>query len=398
MLKGALGDVRVLDLTQFEAGTTCTMMLAFLGAEVIKVESPVGGEGGRLSFSEKRNEGIDSYYFIMLNPNKKSVTLNLRKEKGIAIFQEMVKKADVVVNNFSHGTMEKLGIGYEVIGKINPRVIYAHVTGYGSYGPYHTYPCFDITAQAMGGIMSITGFPENPPTRCGPGLGDSIAAYNLATGICAALYYREKTGEGQEVEVAMQDSLVNTLRPLYNFYYAQGALPQRCGNSVRGLAPWNTYRTKDGWVAIGVLTDALWENLLRAIGKEEYIGDPRFSSPLKRGENVQVVDPLIEEWTSGRTKREAMEYLVKRDVPCGAVLDAQEILDDPHLNERGMIVEIDHPTRGRLKTLGSPIKLSKSPSRMQCSPLLGQDNEVVYRELMGYTAEDLARLRAEKVI
>jgi len=226
----------------------------------------------------------------------------------------------------------------------------------------------------------------------------SIAAYNLATGICAALYYREKTGEGQEVEVAMQDSLVNTLRPLYNFYYAQGVLPQRFGNSVRGLAPWNTYKTKDGWVAIGILTDALWENLVRAMGKEECIGDPRFANPLKRGENVKLVDSLIEEWTSQKTKREAMEYLVQRDVPCGAVLDLQEILEDPHLIERGMVIEMDHPTRGGIKMLGTPIKLSNSQVEMQCPPLLGQDNEAVYSELMGYTSEDLTRLRTEKVI
>lgn len=398
-MQKALEGVKILDLTQFEAGTTCTVLLAFLGADVIKVENPAAGDLGRLSFSEKRDEGIDSFYFILLNANKKSVTLDLKSEKGKEIFKEMVKKADVVVNNFTVGTMEKLGVGYDVLKEVNSRIIYASITGYGTYGPYKDYPCFDIVAQAMGGLMGVTGYPENPPTKVGTGLGDSIGAVNLAVGILGALYQREKTGEGQEVEVSMQDCIFNTLRPIYNFYYVGGSRPpERTGNKTKMIAPWNSYKTTDGYVVIGILTNPLWENLLKVIGREDAISDPRFADPLTRGANVDATDSLIEAWTSKRAKMEAMTHLAENGVPCGAVLDMTELLNNPQLRERGMVTEIEHPTRGKFAVLGSPIKLSKSDVKVEPAPLLGQHNEEVYASMMNLSRQEVAKLKEEKII
>ena len=398
-MKMALEGVKVLDLTQFEAGTTCTLLLAFLGADVIKVENPATGDMGRFAFSEKRAEGIDSFYFILLNLNKKSVTLDLKSKKGKEIFKEMVKKADIVVNNFTVGTMENLGLGYKVLKEVNPKIIYASITGFGTYGPYRDYPCFDIVAQATGGLMGVTGYPENPPTKVGTGLGDSIGAINLAVGILGALYQREKTGEGQEVEVAMQDGIFNTLRPVYNFYYVTGSKPiERTGNKTKMIAPWNSYKTTDGYVVVGILTNPLWENLLKAIGREDALPDPRFSDPMIRGANCDAVDSMIEEWTSKRAKMEAMSYLAERGVPCGAILDMTELLNNPHLRERGMVTEIEHPTRGKVAVLGSPIKLSKSEIKIQPAPLLGQHTREILGSMLNLSDADIAKLKEEKVI
>ena len=398
-MKKALEGVKVLDLTQFEAGTTCTLLLAFLGADVIKVENPVTGDLGRLSFSEKRAEGIDSFYFILLNLNKKSTTLDLKSKKGKEIFKELVKKSDIVVNNFTVGTMENLGLGYKELKEVNPKIIYSSITGFGTYGPYIDYPCFDIVAQATGGLMGVTGYPENPPTKVGTGLGDSIGAINLAVGILGALYQREKTGEGQEVEVAMQDGIFNTLRPVYNFYYVGGSKPiERTGNKTKMIAPWNSYKTKDGYVVVGILTNPLWENLLKAIGREDAIPDPRFADPMIRGTNCDAVDSMIEEWTSKRAKMEAMSYLAERGVPCGAVLDMTELLNNPHLRERGMVTEIEHPTRGKFAVVGSPIKLSKSEIKIQPAPLLGQHTREILGSMLNLSEDDLDKLKEEKVI
>lgn len=397
-MKGPLDAIKVLDLTNFEAGPSCTVLMGFLGAEVIKVERPTGGDQGRYIFTEK--PGTDSYYFLMLNLNKRSITLDLANEKGKEVFKEMVKKVDVVIENFSHGTMEKLGLNYEVLKDINPRIIYASVTGYGTFGLYCSYPSFDIIAQAMGGAMNITGFPENPPTRCGPAIGDTGGGVHLLVGILAALYQREKTGIGQRVEVSMQDSVVNFLRSMYHWHYTYGEPLQRSGNSFRKgvAAPWNSYKTMDGYVVIAAPSDHLWINLLKVIGKEELMREPRFKNMWERGKNIQEVDSLIENWTKDKSKREVMKQLNEAGVPCGMVLDTEEILNDPHLLARQMIVEVEHPTRGKVKCLGFPIKLSHSFVKVKPAPLLGQHNKEVYTTLLGYNKEKIAKLKEGKII
>jgi formyl-CoA transferase len=392
----ALSGVRILDLTQYEAGTSCTLLLGFLGAEVIKVESPEGGDPGRTAGTEK--PGVDAFYFVLLNPNKKSISLNLRSEKGLPLFKEMVKKADVVVSNFMVGTMQRLGIDYPVLKAINPKIIYATISGFGSKGPYHAYPCFDIIAQAAGGAMGITGFPENPPTKCGPTIGDSGAGIHLAIGILAALYRRSQTGAGQEVEVTMQESVTNLIRAPLSAQFGTGKTLKRMGNASYGLVPWNTFKCTDGYIVIGAVPQSLFENLLKAIGQGKLVEDERFKGMRNRVRHAKELEAAIEAWTSTKTKHEAWKILAEARVPTGAVLDSTEILADPNLLERKMIVEVDHPMRGKIKMLGCPIKLSESPVEVTASPLLGANNEEIYGSLLGLDAQKLEELKSEKVI
>jgi len=392
----ALEGIKVLDLTQYEAGTSCTILLGFLGAEVIKIEPPGRGDPGRASGGA--DTGVDSFYFLLLNANKKSITLNLRSEKGLEVFKEMVKKADVVVSNFMVGTMKRLGINYPVLKEINPGIIYAHISGFGSSGPYATYPCFDIIAQATGGGMSFTGFPENPPTKCGPTIGDSGAGIHLAFGIAAALYHRTQTGVGQEVEVSMQDNVVNLIRAPLATHHGTGGKPiKRLGNSNRGMVPWNAYKCIDGYLVIGAVPQNHFEKLLQVIGKEDLIGDTRFTGMRNRVHNAKELNAVIEEWTSMREKTTAWKMLAEAGVPAGAVLDTVEVLNDPHLLFRDMIVEIDHPARGTVKIPGSPVKLSNSPVTVTPSPLLGADNEAVYKSY-GLSDHELQQFREDNII
>jgi formyl-CoA transferase len=392
----ALSGVKILDLTQYEAGTSCTLLLGFLGADVIKIEPPELGDPGRTAGTEK--PGFDAFYFLLLNPNKKSITLNLRSEKGLQLFKEMVKKADVVVSNFMVGAMQRLGIDYPVLKAINPKIVYASISGFGSKGPYHSYPCFDIIAQATGGGMGITGFPENPPTKCGPTIGDSGAGIHLAIGILAALYRRSQTGNGQEVEVSMQESVTNLLRAPLASQFGTGKTITRKGNAAYGLVPWNTFKCLDGYIVIGAVPQNLFENLLKAIGQEKLIADERFKGMRNRVKHVKDLEAMIEAWTSNKTKHEAWKILGDARVPAGAVLDSAEVLADPNLQEREMIVEVDHPMRGKVKMLGCPIKLSDSPAEVKAAPLLGANNAEVYSSLLGLDAQKLEELKKEKVI
>lgn len=392
----ALSGVRVLDLTQWEAGTSCTLLLAYLGAEVIKIEPPQSGDPGRTVGTDK--PGLDAFYFLLLNPNKKSVTLNLRSEKGLHMFKEMVKNADVVVSNFLVGAMKRLGIDYPVLKAINPKIVYASISGFGSKGPYRDYPCFDIIAQAVSGAMSFTGFPENPPTKCGPTIGDSGAGIHLAVGILAALHRAQRTGVGQEVEVSMQENITNFLRAPLASQFGTGKKLQRMGNMSYGVVPWNTYKCLDGHIVIGALPQNLFENLLRVIGQEKFIGDERFNSIRARVRHIKEIEAMIEAWTSTKTKREAWQILGEARVPAGAVLDSAEILEDPNLVEREMIVEVEHPQRGKIKMLGCPIKLSDSPVHVEAAPLLGAHNADIYGSLLGLDARQLEDLKKENVV
>ena len=397
-MASALENVRVLDLTQLEAGPSCTVHLAYLGAEVIKIEKPIVGERGRTLFLGEGEEG-DCWYFLMLNSNKKSVTLDLKTDKGIEIFKKMVKLADVVVENFLPGTMDRLGLSYEILQKNNPRIIYASLTGYGLSGKYRNYPSFDIIAQAMGGAMSCNGYPDRPPVRCGPSIGDVGGGMNLAIGILAALYNREKTGKGEFVEVSLQDSIVNLLRSAYQAHYHTGKLIPRIGSRYTGLCPWDTYPTKDGYVVIGAIILEQWVNLCQVIGRSGMAHAKGFERSADRyWKHRDEVDQMITHWTSSKEKKEVMEKLIANGIPCGMVLDSAELLEDPHLLEREMIVEITHPEKGAFKQLACPIKLRHTKTTITSAPLLGQNNQEIYSHLLGYTEDQLAKLEDEKII
>jgi formyl-CoA transferase len=395
----ALDGIRVLDLTQYEAGPSCTETLAWLGAEVIKIEPPTG-EAARRGLSERPD--MDSVFFCLLNANKQSVTLNLKSERGRTMFGDLVKEADVVVENLGPGSMERLGFGYDALARINPRIISASVKGFGSEGTYAAYNSFEMIAQAMGGIMSLTGSPDGPPTRVEAGLGDTGAGLHTAIGILAAIVQRQTTGVGQRVEVAQQDCVVNLTRIHFRDHHLGVHPIPRRGNRSPGAAPSNLYRCRpfgpNDYVFIHVANADMWKALTHAIGQPELADDPRFVERSGRVAHVEELEALVEGWTEKRTKHEAMELLAGAGVPCGAVLDSVEVLSNEHLRSRGMLVDVDHPTRGRITMLGSPIHLSASPTEVKRAPLLGEHNAEVYGRLLGLGETELAGLRHDGVL
>jgi formyl-CoA transferase len=395
----ALEGIRVLDLTQYEAGPSCTQMLAWLGAEVIKIEPPAG-EPGRTALSDKRGE--DAWFFLLLNSCKRGVTLNLKSPRGRAMFEAMVRQADVVVENLGPGAMDRLGLGYEALRRLNPRIIAASVKGFGGGGPYADYKSFEWIAQAMAGAMSMTGWPDGPPTRAVGGLADTGAGLHAAIGILAALVQRQTTGVGQSLEVAQQDAVVNLLRIHLRDTYVDGRPVPRRGNRSSGAAPSNIYRCRpfgpNDYVFIHLATVEMWRALTTIIGRPELGDDPRYADRRDRVQFVDEIDGMIEAWTEKRTKHEVMEILAGAGIPCGAVLDASEVLQDPHLRQRGFIVDLEHPARGRYPMPANPVRLSDSPTELVRAPLLGEHNAEVYGRLLGYAEADLDALRRDGVI
>jgi formyl-CoA transferase len=395
----ALEGIRVLDLTQYEAGPSATQMLAWLGADVIKIEPPAG-EPGRTALSDRR--GQDAWFFLLLNSNKKGVTLNLKSERGRAMFREMARGADVLVENLGPGALERLGLGWEALSRDNPRLILASVKGFGSTGPYAEYKSFEWIAQAMAGAMSMTGSPDGPPTKAIGGLADTGAGLHAAIGILAAIVQRHTTGLGQRLEVAQQDSVVNLLRIHLRDTYANGKPVPRQGNRSVNASPSNLYRCRpfgaNDYVFIHCATVEMWRTLTRICGRPELGDDPRYADRRDRVQFVDEVDAMIEAWTEKRTKHEAMEILAGAGVPCGAVLDSVEVLADPHLRQRGMIVDLEHPVRGVFPMPGNPVRLSASPTELVRAPLLGEHNAEVYGRLLGLGATELGALEREGVI
>ena len=398
----ALDDIRVIDLTQFEAGPSCTESMAWMGADVIKVEQPGVGDPGRRSRSDLPD--ADSFYFILLNANKRSVTLDLKSDKGKEMFLELVKTGDVVAENMAPGTLERLGLGYDVLSKANPRIILARVKGFGTYGPYSEYKSFDMIAQAVGGSMAFTGFPDGPPVKPGSTIGDTGTGIHAAFGIMAALWQREKTGRGQVLEVSMQDAVVNFSRIKMREYYETGKNPGRTGSALPRTAPGDIYKCTPGgsddyvFIYCQPIRSHMWDALLLILGREDLVDDPDWSNPVWRGQNKATVDAMVEEWTMMHTKHEVMQILGEGGIPAGAVFDAIDIHNDPHLLERGMITTMDHPVRGKFNMPGFPVQLDDSKVEMEHAPLLGEHNAEVYSELLGLSENDLIELKKQAVI
>ena len=395
----ALDGIRVLDLTQYEAGPSCTELLGWLGAEVIKIEPPAG-EPARRGLSERAD--LDSHFFVLLNANKKGVTLNLKHERGRQMFADLVKTADVVVENLGPGAMERLGLGYEALAALNPRIISASIKGFSSGGPYENHKSFEWIAQAMGGVMSMTGSPDGPPTRTSAGLGDTGSGIHCAVGILAAIIQRQATGRGQRVEVAQQDVVVNLHRIHLREFYQTGQAGGRVGNRAKLTAPSNLYRCRpfgpNDYVYVHVANQEMWRSLARILGRPELGDDPRYADGRARVSHGDEVDALVEAWTEKHTKHEAMEKLGAAGVPCGAVLDSAEVVTNRHLIDRGMIVTIEHPQRGRMAIPGNPVRMSDSPTEVTRAPLLGEHSAEVYGKLLGFDAAAVEALKKDGVI
>jgi len=393
----ALEGVRVLDFTQYLSGPHCTAVLSELGAEIIKVEMPGKGEPERVAMpmTSKR----ESYQFLSYNRGKKSITLNLKSPKGLEIAKKLAAKVDVLVENFAADGMERLGLSYEEVSKINPRIIYASISGFGHTGPRRNDVCYDVVAQAMGGLMSVTGHPGGEPLKAGISLGDYMGGYNGAIAILAALYYRKISGEGQAIDISMQDGIWAMVFPDRANYFDTHIVPKRIGNKLSSSAPFGAYNAKDGYVVICTITDPQWQKVLQAMGREDLIGEQRYATRENRTKNMDEVDGLVQAWCKEKTVEEVFAILKKFGVPCSPLPTFDQVANDPHLLSRDMIVEVDQPVSGKVKLIGSVYKMSKTPGdRKKRVADVGEHNEEIYGGLLGIDAQEMQMLKKESVI
>ncbi len=397
-----LENMQVLELTASQAGATCTQTLGWLGAQVIKIEPPGTGEPGRRR-GKPAGQSADSVFFFLHNTSKQSATLNLEHPAGRELFEQLVSRVDVVVNNLKPGDFERLGWSYELLQAVNPTIIYATISGFGSHGPYSEYPGTEAVAEAMGGGFGTTGFPHTPPTLPWSYAGENGAGLHAAMAILAAYADRLDTGRSHHVEVSMQDSVVNLVRTRLWPTYHTGKPYPRQGNHLLTV-PGGTYPCKPGgpndyvYVFVHYNIPAMWDGCLRAMGREDLIGDERYQETRARLERREEVEKMFTDWTLSLTKYEVFEALGRQGVPCGAVLDTSELLTDPHLKVRDMMVQVDHPEAGPMTIPGCPIKITDGPVTFTPAPLLGADNDRVYGEFLGLDAERLQALREQGVI
>lgn len=383
----ALQGMRVVDLSRVLAGPYCTMVLADLGAEIIKVERPGEGDDSRAFGPYIGNE---SAYFMSLNRGKKSITLDFKVKEDLEVFWELVKSADILVENFRPGTMEKLNIGYEDIHKVNPKLIYAAISGFGHSGPYSDRPAYDMIVQAMGGIMSITGEPNRPPVRVGTSIGDITAGLFGAIGVLSALEARHVTGEGQKVDIGMLDCQVAILENAIARYFITGAPPTPLGARHPSIAPFEPFPTKDYYVIIPAGNDALYKKLCQLLQMEQYINDPRFVTNKDRVQHVDALYEIISAITRTRTTAEWMKYLEEGGIPVGPINTVDKVVFDPQVQAREMIVEVEHPTAGKMHIAGNPVKLSATPGEVITpAPLLGQHNEWILANILGWPEQKI---------
>lgn len=386
--------LKVVDLTTALNGPFCTMFLGDYGADVIKIE-PVGGEQSR-SWGPIDEKSGESGFYGFVNRNKKGCTLNLKSEKGLEMFYELVKDADVLVENYRGGVTERLKIDYDTIKKINPNIIYASGSGFGQYGPITHRPCYDIVAQAMGGMLNLTGFKEDDPVKVGPSVADHVAGIYLMVGVGMALYHREKTGEGQHIDVSMFDVIFSLLENAIVNYTMGGFIPERNGNVDPSIAPFDVYACKDGFVALGVGNDKLFNKFANIIGHQELLEDERYKDNVSRCNNyIPDLQNLIREWCADYTKSEIEDIMDEAGIPCGPVLNVKEAIEHPHIQARDMMVHCEHPTVGDMYFQGCVIKLSETPGEVETAPpLVGQHN----REVFGLSEEEEKTLIEEGVL
>ena len=409
-----LEGIRVVDFTQFEAGPSCTESLAWLGAEVVKIENPGLGDPGRRRQKAKPGaDGAQAYtdtdpwYFHQFNANKKSVTLNLKSPRGLEIVRELIKKADVMVENMAPGTIERLGLSYDDVKKINPGIIYCQIKGFGTGSPYEKSLAFDMIAQAAGGMTSTTGYSDRPPVKPGTSFGDTGTGMLMSVSILGALYKRQKTGEGRRLQVAMQDAMIHYMRVPFTRTQASGKAVLREGTDksvAGGLVPNALYPCKPGgpndyvYVFCSRANPEHWQRLLKVMGREDLKGDPRYETQGARTERPAEVDAIVAAWTKTQTKEDAMKLIGAAGVPAGAVFDTLELMNDPSFDQRGIMQTIEHPATGKVKMPAWPVRFDGAPPKVKPSPKLGQHVDDVLTSWLGMDAKALAALRQEGIV
>jgi crotonobetainyl-CoA:carnitine CoA-transferase CaiB-like acyl-CoA transferase len=392
-----LDGIVVIDLSRVLAGPYCTMALGDMGATVIKIELPGSGDDTR-AYGPPFLNG-ESTYFMSVNRNKKSLTLNLKHEQGKEILRQLIRRADVLVENFRPGTLDGLGFGYEAAHTLNPRVVYCSISGFGQTGPYAQRPGYDLIAQAEGGVMSLTGDPDGPPVKVGLSFADITAGMNAFAGITLALLARERTGEGQRIDVSLLDCQVSLLTYQAGIYFATGQNPPRLGNKHPSITPYETFEASDGYIIIACGNQGFWERFCKLAGLEHLLADDRFTTMKKRVENRASLTPLVAAAVRTRTRQEWFELLDREGIPCGLIKDVAEVCTDPQILARDMVVQLQHPTAGPISVNGIPIKLSATPGEIKdAPPLLGQHTDEVLSEILGYTPSQIAELRQIKAV
>jgi CoA:oxalate CoA-transferase len=394
--KGLLDGVRVLDLTRVLSGPYCSMILADMGADVIKIEAPGRGDDSR--WNAPIFNGV-SAYFMNLNRNKRGITLNLQSPKGQEIFKELVKKSDIVLENYRPGVMEKLGLGYQDLKNINPAIVYGAISGFGHYGPYSSRAGYDIIAQAMSGLMSTTGWPDSPPTRAGTAISDVMSGVSCCVGLLAAYINRLKTGIGEKVDISILDTMVSSLEIINMIYLCTGRVPGRIGNRYEAIYPYDSFEASDGFVIIACGNDKLYNSFMELVhlpGLEE----ERFNSNLKRVENHVPLKKIIEAWTRTKSINEIVEMLLQAGIPAAPINTIDRVVNDPHIaGAREMFVECEHPVAGKLKITGSQFKFNNHKVSVKIpSPLLGQHNAEILSEILGYSEDEVEQLHTDHVI
>lgn len=395
-MKNILDDVVVLDLSRVLAAPYTGMILADLGATVYKIERPGLGDDSRQYGPFENGE---SMYYINLNRGKLGCTLDLKSEEGKEIFKEMVKKADVVIENYRPGTMEKLGLSYEVLKEINPRIVYGSVSGFGHVGPYSQRAGYDIIGQAMGGLMSTTGWPGGSPTRTGTPMGDVLGGLNLAIGVLAALHKVKETGVGEKVDISLVDAVVSAMQNINMIYLAEGRVPQRIGNRYESTYPYDSFEAKDGFVIIGAANDKLYRQLCDLMNKEELKDHPDFYNVTARVKNHELLKNIIEEWTCNYTVKEITDMLNEKGIPGCKINSVDDVVSDKHISKyRNMFPIVDHPVAGKVKVTNNAVNFEgRVHNEYKTAPDLGGDNEYIYKKILGISDEDYQKLKEKGV-
>ncbi len=397
-MPGPLEGVKVLDLSWVLSGPYCTMTLSDLGAEVVKVERPKWGDMAR---GNGPFLGKESTYFLSINRGKKSITIDLKNKKGKELFLRLAKNVDVVVENFTPGTLDKIGIGYEALSAVNPRIILASISGFGQTGPYTNKPALDVIVQAMGGIMSITGEPGRPPTRPGASYGDIVAGLYCAISVLAALHERETSGKGQAIDISMLDCQVAVQENAFARYFATGEIPGPLGTRHPVFTPFQAFETKDGYMVVAMVGGERnqWPLFCATLGLLDLIDDERYKDGWSRTQHYGELEPVLSATMKTRTTAEWLKELSAVEIPCGPVNNIAQVAADPQIQHRGMITEVPHPRVGRHKITNTPVRLSRTPPKIEKSaPDLGQDTEDVLKGWLKMGYKEIGALKAEEVI